>query len=129
MEFTILDHLTFQFLFKRLLQNFNKVWVSSVYLFHTLTFNTFQKSKYAWLKVGVAVFIVFMLWEKDVYFQLRMKAPSEEDAMANAKVTSFNTEQMSVVPTSGIFETSVSKEYKDVLNPAKVEAYIHRFAK
>ena len=128
-EFTILDHLTFQFLFKRLLQNFSKVWISSVYLFHSLTFNTFQKSKYAWLKVGVAVFIVFILWEKDVYFQLRMKAPNEQDAVANAKTTSFSTEQMSVVPASSLFEAPISKEYKEVLNPSTVEAYIHRFAK
>jgi flagellum-specific peptidoglycan hydrolase FlgJ len=128
-EYTILDHLTFSFLIKKLIQNFKKVWTSLVYLFHKVTFNSFEQSKYVWLKVAAMLFIVFMLWKKDVYFQLRMKAPSAQDGVASAQVTSYSTEKMGVTPNLGLLEAPASKKYKETLDAKIVEAYINRFAK
>ncbi|MEM8527815.1 MAG: glucosaminidase domain-containing protein [Bacteroidota bacterium] len=132
-EYTILDHLTFQLLFRKLLQHFRKLMTVAQFCFHRLTFGAFHQYKISWFQLTVIAFAVFIFVKKDFQFQIRMKAPS---ASSSAIPTASNAEQMSLAPSIPWLSTSSSTtEISAVglpmpqLERTQVEAYIKRFAK
>lgn len=130
-EFTILDHLTFQLLFRKLMQSMKRLITVLQFCFHRLTFGAFNRYKLSWFQLAVLAFAVFIFFKKDFHFQVRMKSPV---ANSTATPASSDAEHMSLASSIPWLNSSSSASKETgiplpQLNATKVESYIKRFAK
>lgn len=128
-RYTILDHLTFKFLFKKMTQGFLRLWTAALYWFHKMSFGAFTNVKISWFKLSIVALIVFIFFKKDLHFQVHMNAPAA--AMTTAHQVDKETEQMSLLPNILSFGSSDDNiaSVLPAFEQQDVEAYIKRFAK
>lgn len=130
-EYTILDHLTFQLLFRKIMQSIRKLVTVLQFYFHRLTFGTFSQYKISWFQIVVIAFAIFIFFKKDFHFQMRMKSPI---ASENTMAAPSNSEQLSIASSiPWLNHTSSTTTEVGLPTPqlerTEVEAYIKRFAK
>jgi len=130
-EYTILDHLTFQLLFRKLMQSIRRLITILQFCFHRLTLGTFSHYKVSWFQLAVLAFAVFIFFKKDFHFQVRMKSPI---ATTTTSESTSKVEQMSLAPSISWLNSSTSTTKEGdrpipQLERTQVENYIKRFAK
>lgn len=130
-EYTILDHLTFQLLFRKLMQSVKRIMTVLQFYFHRLTFGTFSQYRVSWFQLAVIAFAVFIFFKKDFHFQVRMKSPVADNTDTSA---SSNAEHMSLAPSiPWLNSTNSTNQEAGIPSPQldaiQIESYIKRFAK
>ncbi|MEM9885061.1 MAG: glucosaminidase domain-containing protein [Bacteroidota bacterium] len=132
-EFTILDHLTLKFLLKKIGQGLVRLWTSTRYWLHKMSFGAFTNIKVSWFKMSLLALMIFIFFKKDLHFQIHMNAPSNAVAVSNS--SSNNIEQLGLLPSGFSFGESEDNDKVAnsiaalALSKSDVEAYIKRFAK
>ncbi len=116
--------------FDRIWQKIQKILTPINFYLHHFTFGVFEKIRFPWLKVGIVAVLAFILLQKDLHFQIHMRAPLGNTEKAQKEQNGSTTEQLNITaPSLALLDAAKARLMANSLDQNETEAYIKRFGK
>lgn len=115
--------------FNQIWQKIQKVLTAINFSLHHITFGFFENMRLPWLKIGVVAIVAFVLLQKDLHFQIHMKAPLGGEQHAQQERAKSATEQLGLTSSLSLLDAAKASLLVSNLDSDATETYIKRFGK